>query len=243
MKLFLFRLGLMHAPDVAAPIPVVGYLIQTDDGRNILIDSGFPQWFAGQSIQIPGGNTIEVAPDDFIVSRLASIGLTPADIDIVICTHLDADHAGGHAAFDQAEFVVQKTNYELALASDEPRFASLRAQWNRPQLRYRLVEGDTKLSPDIELIESSGHVPGHQSVLVRLPQTGPVLLAIDAIPHSSMADADSRLVLPIDMDEAAARHSTRKLAAIAARENVKLTIYGHDWDQWATLKQAPKFYN
>ena len=243
MKLFLFLLGLMRAPGVAAPIPVVGYLVQTDDGRNILIDSGFPAAFAGQSIQLPGGNTIEVAPGDYVVPRLASIGLSPADVDIVICTHLDADHAGGHAAFADAEFVVQKTNYDVALASDEPRFGSLREEWNRPELRYRLVEGDVELVPGIELIESSGHVPGHQSVLVRLPQTGPVLLAIDAIPHSTMTDADSRWVLPIDMDEAATRRSTRKLVELAARENVKLTIYGHDSDQWATLKHAPIFYD
>ena len=243
MKLFLFRLGLMHAPGVAAPIPVVGYLVQTGDGHNILIDSGFPASFAGQSIEIPGGNTIEVAPQDHIVNRLASIDLTPADIDIVICSHLDADHAGGHAAFEQAEFVVQKSGYEIALASDDPRFASLRAQWNRPQLHYRLVEGDGELLPGVELIESSGHVPGHQSVLVRLPQTGPVLLAIDAIPHSSMTDADSRWVMPIDMDEAATRHSTVKLAEVVKREGVKLVVYGHDSDQWATLKQAPGFYD
>ena len=243
MKLFLFRLGLMHASGVPDPIPVVGYLVQTG-GHNILIDSGFPQSFAGQSIQLPGGNTIEVAPQDFVVNRLASVGVTPADVNTVICSHLDADHAGGHAAFENAEFIVQKTNYEVALTSDEPRFASLRAEWNRPQLRYRLVEGDTELVPGIELIESSGHVPGHQAVLVRLPQTGPVLLAIDAIPHSSMTDADSRLIMAgYDMDEASTRHSTAKLAELAVREGVTLMIYGHDAGQWATLKQAPECYD
>ena len=110
-------------------------------------------------------------------------------------------------------------------------------------MRYRLVEGDTELLPGIELIEWSGHAPGHQSVLVRLPQTGPVLLAIDAIPHSSMTNADSRWVMPIDMDEQSTRHSTRKLTELAAREGVALTIYGHDAEQWATLKQAPEFYD
>lgn len=38
--------------------------------------------------------------------------------------------------------------------------------------RIRLVDGDTELLPGLELIETSGHVPGHQSVLVRLPKTG-----------------------------------------------------------------------
>lgn len=239
MRLYLFHLATMQPDD----IPVPAYLIQTDEGQNILIDSGFPEGFAGQSIELPGGRTVEMARDGFIVPRLATIGLGPQDIHTVICTHLDADHAGGHASFPNAEFVVQKTNYDLALVSDLPRFAVLRETWNHPALRYRLIEGDQVLVPGVELIETSGHVPGHQSVLVRLPKTGPVLLAIDALPHSSMTHAETRLVMPIDMDEGSTRDSTRKLQVLARREGVALTIYGHDAEQWASLKQAPEFYN
>ena len=47
--------------------------------------------------------------------------------------------------------------------------------------RIRLVDGDTELLPGITLIETSGHVPGHQSVLVRLSKTGAVLLTVDAV--------------------------------------------------------------
>lgn len=239
MKLFLFHLATLQPDD----IPVPAYLVQTEDNRNILIDSGFPAFFAGQNIQIPGGRTVEMDADGFIVSRLAKIGVRPEDVGTVICTHLDADHAGGHAEFPNAEFVVQRENYKEARRSEHPRFAALRETWNQPGLRYRLIEGDQVLERGIELIESSGHVPGHQSVLLRLPKTGPVLLAIDAVPHSSMIDADTRLVMPIDMDEAATRASTRKLAALVERENVALTIYGHDSEQWASLKQAPEFYD
>src|SRR5512135_801914 len=53
--------------------------------------------------------------------------------------------------------------------------------FDHPALRYRLIEGDTELRPGLTLLETSGHAPGHQSVLVRLPQTGPVLLTIDAV--------------------------------------------------------------
>lgn len=239
MKLYLFQLATLQPDD----IPVPAYLVQTDDGRNILIDSGFPAFFVGQNIQIPGGRTVEMAESGFIVNRLKTIGLTPADIGTVICTHLDADHAGGHVAFPGAQFVVQKSHYEYALHSDDPRFAALRESWDQPQLKYRFVEGDCELLPGIELLETSGHVPGHQSVLLRLPQTGPTLLAIDAVPHSSMTDADTRWVMPgHDMDEALTRASTRKLAQIVARENVRLTIYGHDAGQWNTLKHAPDCY-
>ena len=59
-----------------------------------------------------------------------------------------------------------------------------------------------------------------------------------------MADADTRVIMEgHDMDEAQTRQSTRKLAKLVAREGVKLTVYGHDAGQWATLKQAPEFYD
>lgn len=43
MKLYLFELGRFIYPDIHQPLPVPGYLIQTDDGKNILVDTGFPQ--------------------------------------------------------------------------------------------------------------------------------------------------------------------------------------------------------
>ena len=98
MNLFLFQLATLQPDDV----PVPAYLVQTDDGHNILIDSGFPAFFAGQTIEIPGGRTVAMDADGFIVNRLATIGVRPEDVDTVICTHLDADHAGGHAAFSNA---------------------------------------------------------------------------------------------------------------------------------------------
>jgi len=120
----------------------------------------------------------------------------------------------------------------------------VREHWDAPSLRYRLVEGDVTLLKGIELLETSGHVPGHQSLLVRLPEMGPILLAIDAVPTALQLDPDTRIVFPInDEDEASTRASTRKLAEIARREGVALIIYGHDHKQWPTLKHAPQYYS
>ncbi len=87
-------------------------------------------------------------------------------------------------------------------------------------------------------------MPGHQSVLVRLPRTGPVLLGIDAL-QFDMAPftPETRPVNDFDMDEAATRVSTRKLLDLAAREGVALIVYGHDEAQWRTLKTAPDHYD
>ncbi|SCX28645.1 N-acyl homoserine lactonase [Agrobacterium sp. DSM 25558] len=237
MRLHLLHLGIMQPGDV----PVPGYLVQTTNGINILIDTGWPRSFV-EDPRNPPGLSIEMRPGDTVVARLAAIGLKPSDIDYLVCTHLDDDHSGNHDLFASAEFVIQRKHYELAKGGC-PRFSANRAVWDHPSLRYRLIEGDIELVPGVELLETSGHVPGHQSVLVHLPKTGGILLAADAIMHQSMADAATRQMFITDMDdEPAIRRSTQKVSDIAEREGLAFVVYGHDAQQWKSLRHSPAFY-
>lgn len=216
-------------------LPYVCYLVQTSDGINVLIDSGLPANVPpppGMPMPLMGRNVIE---------QLEQIGLQPGDIDLLVCTHFDPDHSGHHAAFTNAELIVQRQHYELA-RSGYQRFSATREQWDHPALRYRLVEGDMQLFPGLQLIETSGHVPGHQSVLVHLPQAGPVLLTIDAVPRQKDFTPE-REAGPGDMDRELLRASTRRLLDLAQREQISLVVFGHDLEQWQTLKKAPDFYS
>jgi N-acyl homoserine lactone hydrolase len=235
MKLYLMQLATMGG----APAP--GYLIQTDDGTNVVVDTGVPKSEVGAYREGSEQLVWKMDEEDYVVRQLERIGVAPADVHYVISTHYDGDHAGNHEDFPSAEFVVQRAHHEAATQGAE-RFAKMRQHWDAPGLRVRQVDGDTELLPGVELIESGGHVPGHQSVLVRLPNTGPVLLAIDAIPFSSHMDPDTREITVFDMDEAGVRASTRKLVDLARREDAMI-VHGHDPAQWAELKKLPDFYD
>lgn len=217
---------------------VVCYLIQLSDGKNILVDSGIPAGY-----QPPAGAPPHTHETN-VVMRLAELGLRPADIDLLICTHFDVDHAGYHDAFPGAELIVQRTHYDVA-RSGHPRYAAARAHWDHPALRYRFIEGDTELVPGVTLLETSGHAPGHQSVLVHLPRTGPVLLAADAIALARLFTVERR-AWPMDDNEEQLRASTRKLLDVALdvvkSERVALVVFGHDAEQWWSLKTAPAYY-
>lgn len=225
--LYLMQVGSM--PEYQ--IPIVCYLVQTDEGKNILIDSGLPKIIPEDSAEFENGVDV--------IEQLASLGLKPSDIDIVISTHYDGDHAGRHAAFTKAQYIVQRMHH-LDAASN-PRFASIRSEWDQPIERIRLLDGDTELLPGLELIETSGHVPGHQSVLVRLPKTGAILLTIDAVPFADgfTRDAQDDGTNP---DADAIRASTIKLLDLVEQEHIGLVIFGHDTEQWKTLKKTPQFY-
>jgi len=236
-RLYLLQLSTTTLPLAAGQTLAMSsgcYLIQTSDEKNILIDSGLPADY-----QPPPG-TPPTENEKNVLEHLTDLGLGPSDIDLLICTHFDVDHAGYHDAFAQAEFIVQREHYELA-RSGHPRFAPARAHWDHPALRYRLIDGDIELLPGLKLIETSGHTPGHQSVLVRLPQTGLVLLTIDAVMMQRLFTPD-RQAWPGDDNEEQLRASTRKLLDVVEREQVVLVIFGHDGQQWQTLKKAPACY-
>jgi N-acyl homoserine lactone hydrolase len=226
-RLYLMQVGSMPEYE----IPIVCYLVQTADGRNILIDTGLPEIIPEDALEFENGHDV--------IQQLAGLGLEPDAIDTVISTHYDGDHAGRHAAFTKAQYVVQRVHH--LDAPTNPRYASIRSQWDQPMERIDLVDGDTELLPGLELIETSGHVPGHQSVLVRLPHTGTVLLTIDAVPFSDGFTRDVQLN-GSSPDAEATRASTNKLLDLVERETVGLVIFGHDSEQWKTLKQAPAFY-
>ncbi|WP_027482353.1 N-acyl homoserine lactonase family protein [Deinococcus pimensis] len=224
-RLYLMQVGTM--PEYG--IPIVCYLARTNDGRNVLIDSGLPEHLPEEASDFENGRDV--------VEHLASIGLTPGDVDLVVSTHYDIDHAGRHAAFTNARYVVQRAHH--LDAATNPRFAATRSEWDQPLERVRLVDGDTELLPGLELIETSGHVPGHQSVLVRLPGTGAVILTVDAVPFREHFTRDGTGGGP---DDEAVRASVVKLMDLAEREQDALVVFGHDRAQWETLRQLPEYY-
>ncbi len=235
-RLYLMQLSTTDVPLLTGemlPMVCVCYLVVTSDGKHILIDTGFPP-----DVPHPAG-----APhpqnEKSVIEHLAELGLKPDDIDILICTHFDVDHVGYNDAFPQAEIVVQREQYEAA-RSGNLRYAAARAHWDHPALHYRLVDGDLELLPGLTLLKTSGHAPGHQSVLVRLPNTGVVLLTIDAVMFGRQFTPE-RPSGPND-DAEPLRASTQKLMDIAEHEQAALVVFGHDGRQWQTLKKAPDYY-
>jgi N-acyl homoserine lactone hydrolase len=104
MRLYLMQLGTASLPigDRLMEMSFGCYLVQTADGKNILIDTGLAADFTPPPDMPP----ISFRPT--VVEQLASLGLQPDDIDVVISTHFDVDHVGYIDAFSNAEHIVQR---------------------------------------------------------------------------------------------------------------------------------------
>ena len=221
----------------AITVGVPGYLIQTDDGRTILVDTGLPHAYLQDPVAATRADgyggwlwRVEAGPDNRPAAQLAKLGLSPADVTHVVVTHTHFDHAGGMADFPEATLIIQRAERDL------PRPVYQGFSWPEG-VRYQVVDGDVDLGPGVRLLSTPGHTPGHSSLLVSLPRTGPALLAIDAIYLPASLEQDN---FKASWDEdLASGHCLSRLA----RETGAWLVYGHDPEQWAEMRKAPEFYD
>jgi len=117
-----------------------------------------------------------------VLRGLELLGLTPRDIGRVILTHSHWDHALNLELFRHATVLVNAR--ELAhlnsIRGDDWATSSV-MKLLMETMKLQSIRGDEQVSDDVTLVETPGHSPGHQSVLVKTSE-GRVLLSGDAMP-------------------------------------------------------------
>jgi glyoxylase-like metal-dependent hydrolase (beta-lactamase superfamily II) len=168
-----------------------------------------------------------------LAGQLEQLGIKPSDIKYVSVSHSHPDHIGNVEMFPQALLLVQKAEYEWPGTNNASRF--------KPEHPVTKVEGDKDVFGDgsVTILSTPGHTPGHQSLVVKLPKTGAVLLSGDAVHFQS--NWDNRRVPAINTGQEQTRASMQRMAEILAREKATLWI-NHDKAQRDTLKMAPEYY-
>ncbi len=240
-RLYILDYGLFRVHENGRVIGIPGYLLETQDGEHILVDTGFPPKYADDPEEASieddlgtFGEVVALGQRNLPEGQLGLLGLAPADIHTLVLTHSDIDHVGAIDRFPGATIVLGAAERTLP----RPRYFGDRTplEWP-PDADYRRIEGDTPLCPGALLLATPGHSPGHLSLLVRLEETGHMLLTGDAISRPD------ELVEGFGgaWDPAQARTSATRLLEIANRQRA-FVVYGHDPQQWPALRKAPTFY-
>jgi len=139
-----------------------------------------------------------------------------------------------------------RDEYEYAHAPDW--FAAggyIQADFNKPGVPWALLEStedgyDVFGDGAIRCWRTPGHAPGHQSFEVTLPNSGSMLLTVDAAyttDHWKEKALPGFLASVVDTVR-----SVRKLHSLAARSN-STVVTGHDPDAWPTFKHVPEAYD
>jgi N-acyl homoserine lactone hydrolase len=143
--------------------PVHGFVV-THPGGAALVDTGC-------------GGPDKVLNDWRVVNRsvadaLADLDMTPADIGLVINTHLHFDHCGQNAVFAHAPCYVQRAERDRA----ERESPELYDWFGFMNARWELLDGDVEILPGLSVITTPGHTVGHQCVVVATDDEADLLI-------------------------------------------------------------------
>jgi 4-pyridoxolactonase len=225
-----------HDFGVKIVLPVWQTYIEHPEAR-ILIDTG---------IDPKTDNIFERAvhqkPEQGIERQLELIGVNPDQIDIVINTHLHYDHVSNNHLFENAVFIVQKDELRHAYVPEkfEWQFYQPKSNFDVEGLNYEVIEGDYEIVPDIHIIVTPGHSPGHQSVLVEGLNSGPILIAGDAV---YLRESLEKFIIPYIVFDPTKCLASQKRVDFIAKQKEARVFASHDDAFFKTLKKAPDYYD
>lgn len=238
-RLYVIECGERTAPDVAPWTPGVNVGKPVDFVDTCYVIKHRQDWMVWDT-----GLTdalYSAAPSDpfawrrtnTLAGELEKIGVKPGDVKYVAVSHTHPDHVGNVELFPQVMLLVQKAEYDWPSQDGSPRF--------KPSHPVTKLDGDYDVFGDgsVMIISTPGHTPGHQSLLVKLRQTGAVLLSGDAVHLKDNWDAKRVPAINVDKEKSSA--SMQRMSDLMTQNKAQLWI-NHDKPQSVTIKHAPEFY-
>jgi len=251
MKLYIFDCGTLKSgnPDpllqrgvTTTDMSVTAYLIVHPRGT-LLWDTGV---IPDELIQAGGTTEARATVHKTVRAQLAEIGYKPADITYLALSHNHYDHSANSNEFAGSTWLVQRAERETmfpAAPPTNPSNASIRFSALKNS-KTVLLDGDHDVFGDgsVVIISTPGHTPGHQSLFVKLPKTGAIVLSGDLYhypaertlkdftPFANLGNAEKETA------------SKAKIETLLKQKNATLWIQ-HDIIAYAGLKKSPAYYD
>jgi N-acyl homoserine lactone hydrolase len=217
------------------------YLIAHPKGT-LMWDTGFSDKLA----TMPDGHKINAVFHARLKKSLAdqfkSIGYNMDDVTYLGISHMHFDHIGNVGLFPKATLLMQKEEYESAFGPDAAKFGN-NAQ-NYPTLGSnpaKQLTGDHDVFGDGSVVikRTLGHTPGHQSLFLKLPKTGNVLLSGDMAHFTD--NWEKRRVPGFNFNKEQSVKTMDEMDAFMKANKATLWIQ-HDLEQNAQLPRAPHYF-
>lgn len=165
----------LFPPDEQNRIPLaLDSLLVRSEGQTILVDTGYGDKFDEKAQRRAGLER----PEGSLLDGLARLGVKPEEIDIVINTHLHADHCGGNTrrdgdrlvpVFPNARYLIQRLEWADAIAPNERTRATYLPD-NYVPLQASghlcLIDGNTRVTGEVSTAIARGHTRAHQVVIL-----------------------------------------------------------------------------
>jgi glyoxylase-like metal-dependent hydrolase (beta-lactamase superfamily II) len=219
-------------------------LILIDTGAGNKEDAKFKDIYG---IENEGGSRLTMLEDG-----LASVGVRPSDVVLVINTHLHFDHAGGNTrlradgqleiSFPNATYIIKRGEYEYATHPNERTAASYFDRNYTPleaANKIEFVSREKEIVKGIRVIPTPGHTPFHQSILIESAGERAFYLG-DLVP--TRAHLPLPWIMGYDVEPLVTLETKRRILKQAVDENW-LVIFEHDASVgWGRVEHDGKAY-
>lgn len=257
MKLYVLDLGkivmlgdnpVTDSREGAAEIPLEAFLLDTPTEK-ILFDTGcVPGCMEGVWPKELCKNPVVASPKGSLLEQLADLHISPEEITCIVASHLHLDHAGGLHLFPNARVFVQEQ--ELARVMHDAENGTLGMfhlpcdveNWKRGGVHWESVKDESlELCPGVTVLNfGPGHSYGMLGLMVEL-SCETFLLVSDAVYSAAYYGPPAQLSGAVE-DEAGYFAAMETIRRLAAEQHARV-LYGHDLQQFETLKKAPlEFY-
>jgi glyoxylase-like metal-dependent hydrolase (beta-lactamase superfamily II) len=173
--------------------------------------------------------------------QLADIGITAANIDYLVISHYHWDHVGNAGDFAAATWLVYKADRDQMFSTAARAYPWFGQYAALEHSRTTLLSGDHDVFGDgtVVVLATPGHTEGHCSLLVRLKNTGPVVLSGDLYHY-----AEERTLNRMPEEEKASGtvQSRQKVEELVRRTGAQLWI-GHSMDFFRSVRKSPAWYD
>jgi glyoxylase-like metal-dependent hydrolase (beta-lactamase superfamily II) len=251
-RMYVFECGESRTPDVSAnwsPGVNVGvarefsdncYLIQHGD-RLFLWDSGLSDSIADKTDGVVAASgLLTMWVKKTLASQLTALDIAPTSITDIAFSHFHSDHVGNANLFTIATHYIQEAEFDAAFGPDASKFGFMPALYEKLRANPTVkLHGDHDVFGDgsVVILSTPGHTPGHQSLLVRLPQRGAVILSGDMVHFED--NWTQRRIPSRNFNKEQSLQSMERIAALLAVEHAELWIT-HDKAQSARIPRAPE---
>lgn len=252
IRLYVLDTGLIECADYAMFSPNAGPGVRQDmsvKSYAIVHPRGTLVWDTGiedATAALPDGRQI-IEPIVFKVprtmrSQLEEIGIDPASVDYLGLSHLHIDHVGNIDLFTGATVLLHEAEAEAGFgphAAELTLIPETYAALNRDKVQTVAGDHDVFGDGSVTIVSLPGHTPGHQGLLVRLPRSGPILLATDIV--YSASDYAAGAVRESNTDLAASAASIERAKRIEREQGARVWLH-HDLEGQRSVNDAPAFY-
>jgi len=254
IKLYVLDCGTIQARDLSLFNPQIAkgkqmgmavpcYVIKHPTKGTLVWDAGLQDKISKSSNGVDANQgAFHLTVKKTMLSQLKAIGLEPKEVTYFAPSHLHLDHSGNANYFVHSKLLMQQSEYQLAFSKDAANYGfDISLYSDLKKATHVALKGDHDVFGDGStiILSTPGHSPGHQSLYIKLPETGPVILSGDLY---HFEENRTNYGIPVWNDKKLTIQSFARIDNILDNTSAKLWIQ-HDPEEAKSKSMSPNFYN